>query len=203
MLGLATMFGIQGKSTEMGIIVVAGALVMAFLNIDKIQRFKGAGFEAEMRKAVEEAYATIEQLRKVAAASAETTLTTLMSDYFFDGTTLENRLDLHDRLIFNLEEIGVSKAIIENVDAMWKRGVKVIYCNRITALLKEVTSKQILDEFKGLLKFEEWKAPSSNDMRQFIEQKGAMKPEIDELLKDYQEFEKTGVIRRRDVFVKF
>jgi hypothetical protein len=196
------MFGVQGKPTEMGIIVIAGAISLAFLNIDKIQRFKGAGFEAEMKKTIEEANATIEQLRNVAATSAETTLTTLMADSFFDGTTLETRLSLHDRLISNLEEIGVSKAQIENSDAMWKRGVGIIYHRGIGALLKGITSKQVLDEFQVLLKFEDWKAPSSNDMRQFIEQKGLMKPEIDELLNDYREFEKTGILRRRDVFVK-
>ena len=31
------------------------AIGMAFANIDKIQRFKGAGFEAEMKQAVEKA----------------------------------------------------------------------------------------------------------------------------------------------------
>jgi len=42
-VGLAVMFGIMGKPAEMGIIVVAGAIGLSFLNIDKIQRFKGAG----------------------------------------------------------------------------------------------------------------------------------------------------------------
>ncbi|MDD3049446.1 MAG: hypothetical protein PHQ89_05730 [Bacilli bacterium] len=37
-------FGIKGQPTEMGIMVVAGSIAAAFINIDKIQKVKGAGF---------------------------------------------------------------------------------------------------------------------------------------------------------------
>ncbi len=45
--------GYLGKATEMGLAIVAGAIGLAFTNIDKISRFKGAGFEAEMREQIE------------------------------------------------------------------------------------------------------------------------------------------------------
>ena len=38
--------------------VGAGAMFMVFLNLDKFQKFKGAGFEAELKETVEKAYAT-------------------------------------------------------------------------------------------------------------------------------------------------
>jgi hypothetical protein len=44
-------FGLLGKPTEMGLCTLAGAIALAFTNIDKIKRFKGAGFEAEMQEA--------------------------------------------------------------------------------------------------------------------------------------------------------
>jgi hypothetical protein len=63
-------FGFIGKPTEMGLAIVTGALAGAFLNLDKFERFKGAGFEAEMKKefqkAVDEAYATIDNLKELA-----------------------------------------------------------------------------------------------------------------------------------------
>lgn len=34
---------------EMGLAILAGALGLGFSNIEKISRFKGAGFEAEMK----------------------------------------------------------------------------------------------------------------------------------------------------------
>ena len=61
-----TLLSLWGKKTGMWLIVVAGATVLPFANIDKIQRFKIAGIGAQMRKAVQEANATIEQLRNVA-----------------------------------------------------------------------------------------------------------------------------------------
>ncbi|WP_051822357.1 hypothetical protein [Desulfonatronum thiodismutans] len=41
-------FGLLGKPTEMGLCILAAAIALAFSNIEKIKRFKGAGFEAEM-----------------------------------------------------------------------------------------------------------------------------------------------------------
>ena len=126
-LSLAVMFGIMGKTAEMGIIVVAGAIAVAFLNIDKIQKFKGAGFEAEMKRAVAEANATIKQLREVAATSSEVILTDLMAGNFMSGTTLTKRLNLHDQLVENLKEIGASKKQIDKADEMWRKGIGIIW----------------------------------------------------------------------------
>ncbi|TYK65049.1 hypothetical protein [Colwellia echini] len=36
-------------AAEMGLAIVAGAIGLAFANIDKMSKFKGAGFEAEMK----------------------------------------------------------------------------------------------------------------------------------------------------------
>ncbi len=43
-LGSSFYFGYRGQPVEMGLVIVAGSIVLAFLYIDKIQRFKGAGF---------------------------------------------------------------------------------------------------------------------------------------------------------------
>lgn len=214
MFGLAVMFGIQAKPQEMGIIVVAGAIVLAFINIDRIEYFKGLGFEAKMKKAIENVNATIEQLRKVATTSSKATLTGLMADNFMDGTTLETRLTLHDQLISNLKDIGVSSAQIEEADEMWKRGVGVIFHRGIRHTLEgrkeknqiNTTADQVVleasREFQDLLQFDEWKAPSSDEMRHFIEGKGLMNSEIEDLLNDYKMFETTGELKRREVFIK-
>lgn len=213
MVGLAVMFGLLGKPTEMGLIIAAGAIAISFLNIDRIQRFKGAGFEAEMRQAVEHVHATVDQLRVLAAASAESTLTTLMADNFLDGTSLETRLDLHDRLIHSLEEIGVPPSKIAEADHQWRKGVGIIYHRGIRHFLEGRTQKSQINskadpsvlaaskEFQDLLKFETWQAPSSQEMREFINGHNVMNTEVDQLLEDYAHFERTNQIRRRDVFV--
>ncbi|MBI3815544.1 MAG: hypothetical protein HY279_13895, partial [Nitrospinae bacterium] len=158
---------------EMSLIIVGGAICLAFLNIDKIQRFKGAGFEAEMKKTVEDAIATIEQLRNVATTSSRATLTSLMAANFMSGTTMKNRLELHDQLISNLANIGASKQQIEEADEMWKRGVGVIYHRGIKKTLEGRNSQNELNivasrELQALLNFDEWKAPSSIEIENFI-----------------------------------
>lgn len=212
-LGLAVMFGVMGKPTEMGIIVVAGAIALSFLNIDKIQKFKGAGFEAEMKRAVEEANATLDQLREVAATSAEVILTDLMAGNFMDGTTLEKRLSLHDQLLGNLKEIGATEKQIKKADEMWRKGIGIIFHRGIRVALEGrekpqqvnfKAEKHILEASKAmqdLLDFDEWKAPSPEKLREFIKDKEAMNPTVDELLKDYSEFVTSGKFLRRDVFV--
>ncbi|RDH86556.1 MAG: hypothetical protein DIZ78_06495 [endosymbiont of Escarpia spicata] len=57
-------FGYMENTVALSASIIAGAIGMAFANIDKIEHFKGAGFEAHMKKAVEEAYATTKSLRE-------------------------------------------------------------------------------------------------------------------------------------------
>jgi hypothetical protein len=53
LLGGSMIFGILRRPKEMLICVLSGALGLSFSNLDKISRFKGAGFEAEMRNQFE------------------------------------------------------------------------------------------------------------------------------------------------------
>jgi hypothetical protein len=48
LLVISTIYGFMSMATEMGLAILAGALGLAFSNLDKISKFKGAGFEAEM-----------------------------------------------------------------------------------------------------------------------------------------------------------
>ena len=53
LLGFSVIFGLLGKSVEMGLAIVAGALAVSLINIDKFRKIKGAGFEAELKEQVE------------------------------------------------------------------------------------------------------------------------------------------------------
>ncbi len=53
LFGFSLVFGLLDRPAAMGLAIVAGSLGLAFLNIDKIKRFKGAGFEAEMQEKIE------------------------------------------------------------------------------------------------------------------------------------------------------
>lgn len=49
LLVISSIYGFMSLSAEMSLAIVAGSIGLAFSNIDKIAKFKGAGFEAEMK----------------------------------------------------------------------------------------------------------------------------------------------------------
>ena len=53
LFGFSLIFGFLSKATEMALAIVAGCLGLAFLNLHKMKKFKGAGFEAEMKDKIE------------------------------------------------------------------------------------------------------------------------------------------------------
>ncbi|MYM32256.1 hypothetical protein GTP58_28380 [Duganella sp. CY15W] len=66
LIGVPAVFGYLGKPTEMTIATVACAIALAFAHIDKLESFKGAGFEAKMRDVLDEANATLHSLQNLA-----------------------------------------------------------------------------------------------------------------------------------------
>lgn len=49
----APAFGVLGQPTEMALTIVAAAVALAFTDLERFKRFKGAGFEAELREQVQ------------------------------------------------------------------------------------------------------------------------------------------------------
>lgn len=50
LLVVSSVLAFLEKPKEMGLAILAGAIGLAFSNIDKIKKFKGGGFEAEMKE---------------------------------------------------------------------------------------------------------------------------------------------------------
>lgn len=50
LLVCTVIFGFMGMPAEMGLSIVAGAVALAFADIEKFSRIKGVGFEAELRE---------------------------------------------------------------------------------------------------------------------------------------------------------
>lgn len=159
---------------------------------------------------------TIDQLKFIAKNNAKVTVAQLMAGNFGfkDGLTLAKRLELHDKIIASLKEIGLPPQDIQDADMMWKNGICVIYFRGIRVafegrkephLINTDASPELLKaskEFQDLLNFEEWDAPSPDEIESFINSKGFMNEKAQALLEDYRHFLTTGEIRRVDVFVE-
>lgn len=64
-LGPTVFFALRDDAVVTGIVLVAGAIAAAFLNLKMFQSIKGAGFEAQLRDTIDEAQVTIETLKKL------------------------------------------------------------------------------------------------------------------------------------------
>ena len=107
----AMLLGLLDKPTEMGLLILACGVSLAFLNIDKIQRFKGAGFEAEMKRAVEEAYATTENLKEVVRPLVLTSIERMTyAGRWGGGESQENK----ERLKESLESLSKSLGVYDD-----------------------------------------------------------------------------------------
>ena len=100
-------------SVEMGIAVAASSVFLAFANLDKFAKFKGAGFEAELKQAVNEANATIENLKEVAKPLIETNLETLTKAGRFSEGAFNKTHELYDQLDNLQSKMGLTSPDLE------------------------------------------------------------------------------------------
>ncbi|ELI5413234.1 hypothetical protein RRJ79_004629 [Vibrio parahaemolyticus] len=115
MLVSVFLFGLKGMTAEMGIAVAASCVFLAFANLDKFTKFKGAGFEAELREAVSEANATIHELKELAKPLIRTNFEILAQANRMQGSNFEKTHDLFDQLQslqvkFQLEDTEIEKS---------------------------------------------------------------------------------------------
>ncbi len=194
---------------------LCGAFITFISKLDDIAELSLGPVRAKMRETIQEANATIEQVQKIASNISEPMLSTLMAGNFGfrDGLGLSHRLDLHDSLVKSIHEIGVSDKRISEMDKAWARGIGVIYYRAIAPLIDGREEPNIINSnatkeqnearegWDKLLDFDNWQAPTPDQMKSYIESIRIENTEIDEWIDDYRNYIETGEIRRRDIFV--
>lgn len=207
--------GIKFVNVKMAAVsVLCGALLLVASKIEIIKEFSMGPLKAKMKETIQEANATIEQLKTVSVASAKATLTSLMAKNFWGGVSRKAQLDLHDQIIESLKKVGFSNQEINEADEMWNRGIGMIYLNKVSSLIAEIRksnptnspahaeAQKTQKDFQDLLDFENWKVPSPDKMTSFLKERGFLKPEMEEWIADHRHFLNTGEIRRRDLFAQ-
>lgn len=118
--------GFKDPSTSW-VAALCGAFVTFIAKFDVLTELSLGPVKARMKEQIAEATATLEQLRQVATATSQATLTDLMAGGFMWSMSLKKRFELHDNIITSLKKIGASKEQIEQAENEWKKGVSVIY----------------------------------------------------------------------------
>jgi len=109
-------FGVAGKSSEMAIATVAIALALSFANIERFVRFKGLGFEAELRTVVEKAYAAIAELKELGLCLSSPIVDGLaVSGRMLQYIHLRHKLESVEKIVATLKKLGATPPEIAEV----------------------------------------------------------------------------------------
>ncbi len=130
-------FGYQQQPVEMGIMVSLGGVGLFALHLDKFESFKGGGIEARLRGVVDEANATLSQVRELAQITAKISLADMGMGNFLSGMPVESQFRYRQELAGALAGLGVSEAKLYRIDALWLSAVQQMYFNAIEECVTE------------------------------------------------------------------
>ena len=202
-------FGLLGKTREMGIAILACAICMAFSQIDKIEFFKAAGFEARMKKYAEEA--SIKSLQKFTTSLASSVMDIIIAEgRAGGGVRWENKEEAFNNLLIRLKELGLNDDQIKSIKekSLWP---KLVLFDHVMMLLdknlKKLPSNQyceIKDKiFKDLYNHRTFVAAEGNEFRKLFKEHNLLTPEVEESIKDLEYFQAKKEIRRPEIWREF
>ena len=184
----------------MGIAATAICVALFFANLDKFSRFKGGagGIEAELRTAVNEAYAAIEQLKELGLSLSSPIVDELaVSGRMLQYIHLKYKLARVAKIAETLKKLGASEKEIEEVCSTIYERVTNDHLRRVLHSLRSSNpGKESL--FEGLEdgKMDGW---DKNKLEKFIKDSGLKKSEqTEEWIRDLDYFLKNRKLRREE-----
>jgi len=192
--------GIFLGAAEMSIAAFSIIAALFFSNLDKFSRFKGGGIEAELRIAVDQAYAAIDQLKELGLSLSgpivdELALSGRIGQYIHLKYKLKNVADIAE----TLEKLGASEKEIEEVCSTIYHRVTDDHMRHILhSLLKLNPEKGSL--FEGVSDMNpQWFDWNKNKLETFIKDNDLKKnEETEELIRDLDYFLKNRKLRREE-----
>lgn len=191
-------FGRFSMPTEMALSVVAISLALCFTNLDKFAEFKGAGFEAKLKKAVDKTYAAIDELKELALSLSAPIVDGLaISGRMMQYIPIKDKLERVEKIKATLKKLGASGDEINEACSTIYERIQNDYLERILRSLKEGNEQNLslFDDFENW-KLDDWdlerieKFISTNSLTQNDETK--------EWIKDFKYFLTHKKIRKYD-----
>jgi len=114
-------------------------------------RFKAPGFEAEMREKIDEAYATLDHLRKLAVDVVEPLLTLLaMQNRMLQYIPQQSKIEIKNEIVQSLEQLEVSRSKIQEATKFFDAVLIQDHLRRLSNLASK--SNDIEESVKDSLK---------------------------------------------------
>lgn len=202
-LGVAV-FGYMENTVALTASIIAGAIGMAFANIDKMEHFKGAGFEAHMKKAVEEAYATTKSLRDLGCLVAEAISAIMAVENKYAGLGWDRKLGIKKKMDSLLREAGLEENRINESSALFDAYLKYDHARKIVSAItqEESVSVDVRQKSEKLLNFSksadigELFAAPPVEFREFVEKNEIDSKIVEDSIKDYEYYLNNNSLRR-------
>lgn len=201
-------------SAKFGVLCfVSGTLSVLFSKIDLLEELSVGPLKAKLRAAINEANATVEQLRTLGTELSDATLSLLIATEFMDGMNVKSKFELHQKIIDCLLALGASKEQVKTAQMNWLKGVSWMYLRVIRQRIegRESFTRINLDansaelaaskEIFELSNFDTWHVPTSAEMRAVLDKHGIVNEAANEWIKDFEVFVETSSIPRIDLFL--
>ena len=110
----------KGNNTAAGIMACVLASALLFTRISDIAEFSLWEVKVKLEKTVNEAKVTIDELRDMASAFAESNLDQMaMSGQLFSALNTERRFAVREKIVGSLRKLGVDDKDILKIQAVW------------------------------------------------------------------------------------
>ena len=198
MVILPICLGIFCGAKQMGISVIAIFLALCFANLDKISRFKGAGMEAEVRTAVNDAYAAITQLKDLGLSLSSPIVDELtVSGRWHVYIQLKYKLKNVEKIAETLKKLGASdKEIEETCSTFYQRLTEDHKRAVLNSLLRSNQEKKLLFEGVNDGNMDDW---DKSKLDKFIMDNDLKKnEETEDYFRDLDYFLQNKKLRRED-----
>lgn len=185
--------------------LLAAVLILA-ANADRISRLKASatGFEAETRAIIDEARATIDQLRAVAKIAVQANLSLVMRSGRWGGFSFDEKESIRQASLHALDALHIPKKEQEGMFCDWHKVNRFDYVHLLLGrhtVPKEVQGKTELQVEWGKLRGGGFDGnPTAAIVEEFLRKAGMLDTEHAELLEDYRYYESHGEHRRPDVW---
>lgn len=188
---------------EASLICLFSLIFLMVINIEKIEVFKLWGLEAQLKKTIAEANATLKQLQDMALSLSTPVYSELaLQGMFMHTVTFENRYQYKLSLDKSLEEVGIPKEKIEEASKLWT----IVAAYGLSLLItKDDKGETILTEADAkewdtlsCLYFKDDKFIPADQIQKFLEDKKLLNTTTEEKLSDYRFFLAKKEIRRTE-----
>lgn len=198
-LVFSIVFGLMHRPAEMGLATATGLLLFAVLHLDKFESFKGAGFEAKMRRAEEaanEAYATIDKLRDLAVSLADPSVVSItMQGRMLQYIPIVGKFEQISEIENALRRLGIDDQTIRSATAFFYDAIERDHHRRILYAMANEADEPLRAQARQHAE----SLPENFDAARFVADSGWVPGAVTaEAIDDLRHFLSTRTLRRAE-----